>query len=236
MKRAISLLILLAAAFTLDAAPVSEQRARKVASDFFAGADDWERLADAPEGCYVFNLSYRNADGTFPYVHYRHRMDDPASAVAEKICCIMEARSGEIYLGSNGGGFYRANILADGGINAKNISTRDGLSNDRVRGFCEDSEGNIWISTEYGLNCYNPGNGSITPYYHSDGLANTRFHWNNSFTGTDGLLYFGHADGYTVLDPSKTRTSPTSIPVRLSSITIGDETRYTTYLEFLSIM
>ena len=55
MKRAISLLILLAAAFTLDAAPVSEQRARKVASDFFAGADDWERLADAPEGCYVFN-------------------------------------------------------------------------------------------------------------------------------------------------------------------------------------
>lgn len=55
MKRLLVLIAAFLAAFSLGAAPVSEQRARKVASDFFAGADDWERLPDAPEGCYVFN-------------------------------------------------------------------------------------------------------------------------------------------------------------------------------------
>lgn len=55
MKRLTVLLAALLSAYFLAAAPVSEQRARRVASDFFAGADDWVRLADAPAGCYIFN-------------------------------------------------------------------------------------------------------------------------------------------------------------------------------------
>ena len=54
MKRLIILCLALFEALVLCAAPVSEQRARKVASDFFAGGE-WQRLADAPDGCFVFN-------------------------------------------------------------------------------------------------------------------------------------------------------------------------------------
>ena len=78
MKRLILFLSALAAAFSLAAAPVSEQRARKVAADFFAGADDWVRLPDAPAGCYVFNrrsggfVIVSADDCTLPVLAYSH--------------------------------------------------------------------------------------------------------------------------------------------------------------------
>lgn len=55
MKRCLMLFSALAAALVLDAAPVSEQRAREVAHAFMPGGGEWNRLADAPAGLHIFN-------------------------------------------------------------------------------------------------------------------------------------------------------------------------------------
>lgn len=162
------------------------------------------------EGFYVFDLTRRQENGLFPYEHHRYRPDLPESLVEEKICCVMESSGGDMYLGSNGGGVYRGIRDEGGRYRFTNYSTLQGLSSDRVRGFCEDARGRIWVSTEYGLNLLNPQTGSITPFFRRDGLSGVRFHWNNACTGTDGLLYFGHAQGYSVVDPARLSETPPS--------------------------
>lgn len=176
------------------------------------------------EGLLMFDLGKRKEDGGFEYIHYRYVLDDPGSGLSEKICCVLEASSGELYVGSNGGGFYRASSLEGGKYSFVNYSSRDGLSSDRVRGFCEDDFGRIWISTEYGLNLFNPGTGVITPFYERDGLKNMRFHWNNALMGTDGLLYFGHAQGYSAVNPQEMSVAmPKNDNMRFTKVVKGRE-------------
>lgn len=176
------------------------------------------------EGYYVFDLTRPQEDGRFPYVHYPFRPDQPGNEVEEKICCVMESSEGEIWLGSNGGGIYRGVRGADDEYTFTNYSTRQGLSSDRVRGLCEDALGRIWASTEYGLNLLSPETGSITPFFQRDGLSSVQFHWNNACKGTDGLLYFGQSEGYSVLDPGRLpATLPAGGNLRFTKVTAGDQ-------------
>ena len=177
------------------------------------------------QGLFIFDLNDRKADGHFSYEHYRYKLDAPESGIVEKICCIMEASDGTMYIGSNGGGFYQAVCMEDGTFSFSAFSTVQGLTNDRVRGFCEDSAGMIWISTEYGLNRFSPQSRSIVPLFPEDGLYDARFYWNNACQGTDGMMYFGHSSGYSTIDASKSgKWTDIRGPLRFSGIEIDGKT------------
>ena len=182
------------------------------------------------EGLYAFNLKERTADGHFPSTLYAFKLDAPESGVREMICFIIEAADGSLWLGSNGNGVYHG-IRTDNGIAFKGYSTRDGLSNDRVRGLAEDNSGHIWISTEHGLNVLDPASGRITPYFREDGLASNQFHWNNACRGTDGWLYFGQVEGLSAIDPSRTVARTMDGPLRLTGVRIGDRQLRNPYLK-----
>ncbi len=183
------------------------------------------------EGLYVFDLKARDDDGQFPAALYAYKLDAPDSGVREMICFIIEAVDGSLWLGSNGNGVYHGIRTGDGGITFKGYSTRDGLSNDRVRGLAEDASGHIWVSTEHGLNVLDPASGRITPYFREDGLPSTQFHWNNACRGTDGWLYFGQVEGLTAVDPSRTVARTMDGPLRLTDVRIGDRHIRNPYLE-----
>ncbi len=183
------------------------------------------------EGLYAFDLKGRTADGRFPSTLYAYKLDAPESGVREMICFIIEAADGSLWLGSNGNGVYHGVRTDDGGITFKGYSTRDGLSNDRVRGLAEDASGHIWVSTEHGLNRLDPASGRITPYFREDGLSGTQFHWNNACRGCDGWLYFGQTEGLTAVDPSRTVARTMDGPLRLTDVRIGDRHIRNPYLE-----
>ena len=182
------------------------------------------------EGLYAFDLKGRTADGHFPSIQYAFKLDAPESGVREMICFIIEAADGSLWLGSNGNGVYHG-IRTDDGIAFKGYSTRDGLSNDRVRGLAEDNSGHIWISTEHGLNVLDPASGRVTPYFQEDGLASNQFHWNNACRGTDGLLYFGQVEGLSAIDPSRTVARTMDGPLRLTGVRIGERQLRNPYLK-----
>src|SRR5262249_184581 len=53
------------------------------------------------------------------------------------------------------------------------VTTRDGLSNNIVRGFCEDKNGTLWIATDGGgLNAFKGG--KFTSYTTKDGLSGNK--------------------------------------------------------------
>lgn len=186
-------------------------------------------------GLFVFDLNARGEDGRFPYIHYKYKLDAPETGIEEKISAITEIQDGVMCIGSNGGGFYIGRRQPGGEYTFTGYDTSDGLSNNRVRGICKDADGNIWISTGYGLNRFDAQNGSIVPFFLKDGLSGVRFHWNNSFEGTDGLLYFGHENGLSAINPEAYHPDNSFGPLRFTGISIGDETIQDSFLGKLTL-
>ena len=172
-------------------------------------------------GLFVFDLNSRSENGRFPYMHYKYKLDDPESRIEEKVSAVTEIKDGVMCIGSNGYGFYIGQRQKDGTYSFTNYTSRDGLSNDRVRGICKDSDGYIWISTDYGLNRVEPATGVILPFFIKDGLSGVRFHWNNSFEGTDGLLYFGHENGLSAINPAQFTPDTDNGHLRFTGIEVG---------------
>lgn len=87
-----------------------------------------------------------------------------------------------VYQGQDGS--YYIGFLRDGGLGIiepnsketkyyKNIpNNKTSISSNRVRYINEDSKGNIWIGTSYGLNKYDPKTKVFKRYTTSDGIAN----------------------------------------------------------------
>ena len=87
-----------------------------------------------------------------------------------------------VYQGQDGS--YYIGFLRDGGLGIiepnsketkyyKNIpNDKTSISSNRVRCINEDSKGNIWIGTSYGLNKYDPKTKVFKRYTTSDGIAN----------------------------------------------------------------
>lgn len=74
------------------------------------------------------------------------------------IRCIMQSRSGEIWLGTNGGG---VNIIDMKQNTIKHIKrdedhSTNSITLDWIRCIFEDSYGYMWIGTSYGVNVYDP--------------------------------------------------------------------------------
>lgn len=174
------------------------------------------------QGLFVFDLKERKADGTFPYKHYASKLDSPEMLAEDKICCVTEAPDGTIWLGSNGGGVYKA-IPTEDGWRFQGYSSAQGLSNNQVRGLAADAFGNVWVSTIHGLNRLSPKEGAVVPFYREDGLPVDAFHWNNAFQGRDGRLYFGYMGGVLALDPSRFREPASAAPLRLTLVSVGDK-------------
>ena len=69
----------------------------------------------------------------------------------------------------------------------------------------EDKQGNLWISTLYGLSKYMPQTGKLVNYYEADGLGGNQFYDRASCQLDDGTLVFGGTHGLTIFQPTDMR-------------------------------
>ncbi len=198
---------------------VSEQPIGCIGSCLDSHGNLWIGSSD---GLFRFTLTSRSKDGLFDYTHYRYKMDAPQSMAKERISCIAEVSDQTLYIGSNGGGVYKADLQDDGSYIFTSITTNQGLSNNRVRGICKDTAGYIWISTDHGLNRLDPATGNIKKFLREDGLPENQFYWNNTLAGSDGTLYFGHVSGLLAVDPLSIKSGPGEGVLRFTKLAIGN--------------
>lgn len=64
-----------------------------------------------------------------------------------------------------------------------------------------DQQGDLWVSTQYGLGKYNVENKTFTNYYSADGLPGNEYYDRASCQLSDGTLVFGGPHGLTVFNP-----------------------------------
>lgn len=157
---------------------------------------------------------------------YRKYTDGVNMPEGERITCVFEAKNGDLWIGSNGSGVYRA-VRDDEEYVFSSYTIRDGLISNNVRGIQEDWYGNIWITTVNGLSRYYPKDGMFVGYTSKDGLASDNFYWNATAVSCNGeKIYLGSLGGLSEIHPVMEKESRIKFPLVINRINVFGQNRY----------
>ena len=108
-------------------------------------------------------------------------------------------KSGILWVGTMEGlkGFRNDSIVY-------NITHEDGLLSDNINLLAAGNDGSIYVGTNYGLNRLIPTTKQVFSYTDHNGFPGIETKQNAVFKNSDGILWFGTANGATRLDPAKT--------------------------------
>lgn len=91
-----------------------------------------------------------------------------------------------------------------------------------IAGIEEDAQGNIWVSTQYGLGKYDRTTNRFTNYFAPDGIGGNQFYDRSSCRLADGTLVFGGTHGLTVFNPIDVSTKRT-VPLVFEDLKIHNQ-------------
>ncbi|HJS18354.1 MAG TPA: two-component regulator propeller domain-containing protein [Anaerolineales bacterium] len=158
---------------------------------------------------------------TKQFTRFLHDPKDKTSISNDSILSIHEDAKGRIWIGSAGGGL---NLYHPESNTFTYYLEKDGLPNGVVYGILEDEEGNLWMSTNFGLSRFDPETKTFRNFDEGDGLQSNEFNSSSYAKGEYGEFYFGGINGLTVFHPSKVIDNPYVPQVTLTSLTQDDET------------
>lgn len=133
---------------------------------------------------------------------FKNIPDNTKSLSNNYILNITQSSSGAIWIGTFGGGLNR--VYYDSKTNDytfKRYTEEDGLSNNVIKAILEDNQGNLWLSTNKGLNKFNPKTETFQAYDVNDGLQSNEFGELAAFKSADGRMYFGGVNGFNYFKP-----------------------------------
>jgi signal transduction histidine kinase/ligand-binding sensor domain-containing protein/DNA-binding response OmpR family regulator len=147
------------------------------------------------------------------------------NVMRERVNCLAK-RGQELWIGT-GRGLVRFRLDTR---ESKIFTTRDGLSSNLTQALHLCDNGDVWVSTSYGLNLIQGGEGPILRFFDFDGLQGNQFYRGAEYGDADGTVYFGGVGGLTSFRPdsfceqnhpmppiSLSRFSVLNQPVELSS-------------------
>ncbi|MES2777563.1 MAG: histidine kinase dimerization/phosphoacceptor domain -containing protein [Bacteroidota bacterium] len=103
------------------------------------------------------------------------------------------------WLATNGSGLIYFN---DKTHQFTSFNTSHGLLSDILYRIENDRFGRLWISTDYGLSCFDTTTRHFENYTTRQGITHNEFNTISSFKAANGKLYFGGLDGVTAFDPA----------------------------------
>ncbi len=153
---------------------------------------------------------------TGKFTHYRTNPNDPNSLSQNNVYAIHEDDDGILWIGTWGGGLNRFDPRT--GI-FKHYRTENGLPNDVVYGILSDSQGYLWMSTNYGLARFDPKSETFKNYDVGDGLQSNGFNAGALYKSPSGEMFFGGGNGMNAFYPEKVTDNPYIPPVALTLLT-----------------
>ncbi len=133
--------------------------------------------------------------------HFVVERNNNFSIPSNYLTSIIRLPNGEMWIGTEGGGVSK--VLEDKtGLKFETFTKENGLSNDENKNMLADEEGNLWISTNNGLNKLNTKNYSIRKFKKSDGLSFENFTYAAKRL-SDGTMMFSGLNGFCYFNPKK---------------------------------
>lgn len=132
-----------------------------------------------------------------------------------------------LWIGTQSKGLFAVNKFNGKVIH---LTQKDGLPNNTIYGILQDSQDNLWVSTNKGICRFFPGTNpdNLMPsgficYTTAYGLQSNEFNTGAYYKGQDGTLYFGGVTGLTMFNPDKFKGPPQSTNVVLTNILVNNE-------------
>jgi streptogramin lyase len=163
---------------------------------------------------------------TGKFTHYQTGPEE-GKLSSNAVYSIYEDSKKRMWFGTNGSGLN----LFDANLQTFTVfRQKDGLPNDAILGILEDSNGNIWMSTNKGISRFDPEKNVFKNYTESDGLQSDQFtRW--AFRKlSSGHLLFGGTNGFNMFHAENIRENTTVPPVYITdfklfnrSVAIGED-------------
>ena len=151
---------------------------------------------------------------------YKNNPQDKTSISHNYVLTIFESKTGDIFIGTFGGGLNKIISSNNNNITFKNYSEENGLPNDVIKGILEDDQGNLWLSTNKGLSKFDLIAETFQNYDVNDGLQSNEFSELSAFKTNDGKMLFGGVIGFNAFYPDEIINNKTNAETVLTNFSI----------------
>ena len=134
---------------------------------------------------------------------FRHSASTAGSLGSDLIFSLHISQDRSLWIGTSGAGLVRLLDTEDWNREPvfEHLTTGRGLANNVIYGILEDSQRQLWLSSNRGLMRFNPESGSIRYFPRAIGLQNEEFNFGAYHKRRDGRFLFGGTGGYNAFDP-----------------------------------
>ncbi|WP_242203535.1 hybrid sensor histidine kinase/response regulator transcription factor [Aestuariivivens insulae] len=153
--------------------------------------------------------------------NYKYNPADSLSITHNEINFIKEAFSGQLWIGTYGGGL---NLMDPEKEVFHKFTTNDGLVNDIVYGLEEDNEHKLWISTPSGISKFDYEQRTFKNYTSTKGLPIEEFNENSIYKDSKGTIYMGGFNGLVAFDPKEIIKTSIKPRIVLKNLKLFNET------------
>ncbi|HEY6626273.1 MAG TPA: two-component regulator propeller domain-containing protein, partial [Ignavibacteriaceae bacterium] len=145
--------------------------------------------------------------------------ENSQSVFNDKILSLHESSNGILWIGTSGNGLNQFDPAAN---TIRNYSLAQGLTSSVVYGILEDSNANLWLSTDDGIFLFNTVTEKFIQFGIEDGVQSLEFSGGAYFKDTNGIMYFGGINGFNYFNPDSITINQYVPPVVISNIKVMD--------------
>lgn len=135
--------------------------------------------------------------------------------------CFTQDAKGRMWIGTEGQGV----LVVEGDKVVASHDMNDGLLSNVIKSLNTDLDGQVWIGTNRGLNAWDPEQNSFVSYTERAGFTGIEAKANATCLTKDGNLWFGTANGATMVAGAKAPVSSTRPVVSLRGLRVNLEER-----------
>lgn len=143
-----------------------------------------------------------------------------APELTQELRSLLIASDGTIWLATVTNGILALDLQEK---SIRQFDERQGLSNGNVYGILEDGDGDLWISTNYGLSKFQVKQESFLNYTNIEGLQSKEFNSGSFFKSLSGMMYFGGVNGMNYFDPKAITANRPPSNTRIISFSLNHE-------------
>lgn len=157
-------------------------------------------------------------------INYKLEPGNETALRSSFVTSVLRTSESDIWVGTEGGGFSHG-VFSDSGLVFTTYDESDGLSNNVVKAIVEDDSGDLWISTNRGLNKFVRETGQFVVFNVNDGLPSDYF-TNAALKLSDNRILLGGNKGLTLFDPENISQDTVSPIPEIGSFQLSYETVY----------
>ncbi len=160
---------------------------------------------------------YRYSPASRQLQNFRASSSAPGALNNNSITAIFEDEQQVIWVATAGGGLNRFDANTE---TFRAYTEAHGLPSNVIYGVMQDSQGNLWISTNSGISRFDLSASTFRNFNLNDGLGSMEFNIGSFAEAPNGDMFFGTTNGLNIFRPEQIEDSSYEPPLAITSITV----------------